>query len=170
MIQYSNINDAWGNKDIFKKNTLNNYNNKSIICNPDVVLPEENIAVEKPTEIPPTTQPEPTVISAPINREHFQTTSSCSFAEHLKNCEHCRNSLTEYFENESNNIAKIDIFGLKMSISKDLLKIIFIVIIIIIFILILSMVNISLKDDINTHMKYNMKYYMMQPNIPMYRY
>ena len=148
MIQYSNINDAWGNKDIFKKNTLNNFN-KPIKSNLDVIA---STVEQKPVEISPpapTPSPSPAVqdkLLAPVNTEHFQTTStmnSCSFAEHLKNCEHCRNSLTEYFEAETNNIAKIDIFGIKMSISKDILKIIFIVIIILIFILILSMVNIS---------------------------
>ncbi len=182
MIQYSNINDAWGNKDLLKKNSLNNLNNKSIESNLEVIEPKiipnnvvkpiyPNADIAKaPVNI---IQPQPPVIipmSKPEVKEHFfketHSVKSCSFAEHLKNCEECRNSLSEYFGNESSTTT-IDLLGLKITVSKDILKIIFVILIICIFIILLSMVNISFKEDLN--MKYLMKYNMMPPQMPFYR-
>jgi hypothetical protein len=183
MIQYSNINDAWGNKDLLKKNSLNNLNNKSIESNLEVLKPNVPIAPKLPEINPEKNTPQisiekelkPVVQNslfdqlAPFNKEHFfQESKPCSFANHLKNCEHCRNSLTEYLSNESTT-STIDLFGLKITISKDILKIIFVILIICIFIILLSMVNISFKNDMNSNMRYFMKYDMMPPQIPFYR-
>jgi hypothetical protein len=191
MIQYSSINDAWGNKEMYKKNTINNidgFTNK-LINNPKQI---DTFIQPKPQEVEPfvnqppkepkvetfVNQPpkepkvETFVSQIPIqNYGHFNNTSitstmrtSCSFAEHLKNCEHCRNSLSEYFESD-NPVSTINIFGLKINITKDVLKIIFVIIIVLIFIIILSTINISLKDT-----RTNMKYYMVpnMHNIPFY--
>ncbi len=201
MIQYSNINDAWGNKEIFKKNILNN--NLDIIGKPvaqispkndipikDVLLaPVENNnipQVEKNIVVPITAPPnEPMVnniemktntqvkkipqLNIPIsnqavNKEHFD---SCSYAEHFKVCKACRDSLIEHFVNRNN--ANINIFGYKYSVSKDILKVIFILIIVAIFIILLSLVNIPIKDDLNikvnpTQLKYLMMNQMHYPN------
>ena len=80
----------------------------------------------------------------------------------VKTCEECRNSLYEYLGNESTT-STIDLFGLKITVSKDILKIIFIILIICIFIILLSMVNVSLKEETN------MKYFMMPPQMPYFR-
>ncbi len=188
MIQYSNINDAWGNKDLLKKNSLNNLNNKSIENNLEVQspnVPNKEIIYDKPMDKPidkpmenikPIEQNSLFNQLAPTKEHFFQTTTpikthptgSCSFAEHLKTCEECRNSLTEYLDSD-NTTSTINLFGLKITISKDVLKIIFIISIVCIFILLLSMVNISFKDDINTNMKYLMKYNMIPQQIPYFR-
>jgi hypothetical protein len=158
MIQYSSINDAWGNKEIYKKtNNIDNFINNKVesFTQPQVVNKVETF-----------TQPQ--VVNTPeiVNNhsEHFNNpaqTNYCSFSEHLKNCEHCKNSLTEYFTNDG-TISNINLFGLNINITKDVLKIIFIILIILIFIILLSMINISLKD-----FKSQMKYYMV-PNMPYY--
>ena len=218
MIQYSSINDAWGNKEMYKKNTINNIDgfsnkqliNKSIdipkqietfiqpksqevepVIPQQVVLPQQKVEtfsqqqVLLPQKVETFSQQqvllpqkvETFVPQQPIlhqyqhqHQEHFNNVqpitamrTSCNFAEHLRNCEHCRNSLSEYFDND-NSISTINIFGLKIKITKDVLKIIFVIIIVLIFIIILSTINVSLKDS-RTHMKY----YMVPQvsNIPM---
>jgi hypothetical protein len=172
MIQYSSINDAWGNKETYKKNALNNlegFNSKPLekFVSEKTQQESNNIApIEKPSIIPniiPNITP-----NNIINKEHFEPiliNSKCSFAEHLKICEDCRNSLTEHYEN--NNNAQINIFGFKINITKDVLKVIFILLIVLIFIIILSTINISLN-----YPKTNMKYYMVPhvSNDLQYRY
>jgi hypothetical protein len=183
MIQYSNINDAWGNKDLLKKNSINNLNNKSIESNLEVLPPKivpnivpnvvpNDIKPKLPNtdvaKIPvkfPQYQPPVIVPNTEVKEHFFQThtsSKSCSFAEHLKTCEECRNSLYEYLGNESTT-STIDLFGLKITVSKDILKIIFIILIICIFIILLSMVNVSLKEETN------MKYFMMPSQMPYFR-
>lgn len=179
MIQYSSINDAWGNKEIYKKNTLNNmdgFNNSKPV--ETFVSPKVTQELQKPQEIQEHEKPQvsnniPQIIETsnkehfepmPLNNTHLQNlpnlqNSSCSFAEHLKNCEHCRNSLTEYFDTDS-AVAHINIFGLKINITKDVLKVIFVILIVLIFIIILSTINISLNDQ-----KMHMKYYIV-PQVP----
>ncbi len=209
MIQYSNINDAWGNKEIFKKNILNNNSNvgnpvakispkeaesvKDILLAPVVnnnipkveqnievpitanniplsntqVKKENNIVNPLPTDIPilsdiPVLSNKPIINN--INKEHF---SSCTFAEHLNNCETCRNTILEQFAPKSS--AHVNLLGLEFDISKDLLKVIFIILIIAIFILLLSLVNIPMKDDLNVQIQKaaQLKYLMMnQMNFP----
>ena len=170
MIQYSSINDAWGNKEIYKKNTLNNFNGFNNSKSTDKIVSQKNTPIEKPIEkliekpIDITNVPQTIVQNVVpnniINKEHFEPVTStinstCNFAEHLKNCEHCRNSLSEHFNNDS---SMSTIFGI--NISKDILRIIFIILIVLIFIIILSTINISLNNP-----QMNMKYYMV-PQIP----
>ncbi len=212
MIQYSNINDAWGNKEIFKKNILNNYldigkpvakiSPKEAESVQDVLLApvnnnnipkvEQNIVVpiNAPINVPLSNTPinninnqkmEQTIINpVPIisdmpilsnkpiinninNKEHF---SSCSYAEHLNNCEECRNILIEKFSSKSS--ACINLFGMGFNISKDALQVIFIILIIAIFIILLSLVNIPMKDDLNVQLKKaaELKYLINQFNYP----
>jgi hypothetical protein len=177
MIQYSSINDAWGNKEIYKKNTINNIDiSKQIdgfkqkvetFVNPQPVQKVETFVNPQPVQKVETfVNPQPII----PNNEHFVSTttlpSTCNFAEHFKTCEHCRNSLSEYFENNNtSSLSIIDIFGLKINITKDVLRVIFVIIIVLIFIIILSTINVSLQDT-----KMHMKYYMMPQmhNMPYY--
>lgn len=175
MIQYSSINDAWGNKEIYKKNALNNFegfnNSKPVekfVSQKNTPVNDIHIApiIEKPIIVQNIAQNKEHFEPAPINPAadtatyiNNYTSKSCSFAEHLKNCEHCRNSLTEYFENDS-SVSTINIFGLKINITKDVLKVIFIILIVLIFIIILSTINFSLNNS-----RMNMKYYMV-PQVP----
>lgn len=210
MIQYSNINDAWGNKEIFKKNILNNYldigkpvakiSPKEAESVQDILLApvnnnnipkvEQNIVVPitAPLNVPLSntpvnnkkmeqniTNPVPIITDIPIlsnkpiinniiNNEHF---TSCSYAEHLNNCEACRNALIEQFSSKSS--ACINLFGMGFNISKDVLQIIFIILIVIIFVILLSLVNIPMKDDLNVQLQKaaQLKYLMMnQMNFP----
>ena len=173
MIQYSNINDAWGNKETFKKNNLNNIENLENKKNVNVENLEnkKNVNVEK-LETEPINlskqnnylfphQPNP---MNSIQNENYAS-NTCSFSEHLKTCEHCRNSLAEYFTNDS-SMSTINLFGLKINITKDVLKVIFVILIILIFVILLSTINYSFKER-----SANMKYYMMAPphHIPYYR-
>jgi hypothetical protein len=193
MIQYSSINDAWGNKEIYKKNTLNNidgFNNSkpietfisqklvqdtSVLQNivPQNIVPQnivpQNIVPQNivPQNIVPQNIVPQNIV--PQNKEHFvdistNITNSCNIAEHLKNCEHCRNSLNEHFVND-NSILQFNIFGLKINIKKDVFKVIFIILIVLIFIIILSTINISLIDKkLNMDANMKIKYYML-PNV-----
>lgn len=225
MIQYSNINDAWGNKEIFKKNILNNNSDigkpvarispKEAESIQDVLLApvinnnnnipkvEQNIVVPitAPITVPinvPITAPINVPINAPlsntpiknekqdnnninnnpvpiisdvpilsnqpiINKEHF---SSCSYAEHLNNCEACRNAIIEKFSSKSSTC--VNLFGMGFNISKDALQVIFIILIVAIFILLLSLVNIPMKDDFNVKFEkaLKLKYLMNQMNYP----
>ena len=163
MIQYSNINDAWGNKEIFKKNLLNNSNDFTKPVAP-IVTPNA-VEIEPKTLAPAvltTNQPTPkftppyenNVLTATPNKESFHA-KSCSFAEHLKECQECRNSMYEHFKNT--NSAVVNLLGYELYISKDFLKILFIIIIIAIFILLLSFINVPIPDNLNvnpTNIKY----------------
>jgi hypothetical protein len=205
MIQYSNINDAWGNKEIFKKNILNNNSN---IGNPvaiispkeaesvqDILLApvniinnnnntpkvEQNIIVPITANVPLSNtpiknekkenninNPVPIIADIPIisNQPIKDNFSSCTFAEHLNNCKACRNTIIERFASSSS--AHVNILGLEFDISKDILKVIFIIIIVTIFILLLSLVNIPMKDDLNVQLQkaVQLKYLMNQMNYP----
>lgn len=174
MIQYSNINDAWGNnKEIFKKNVLNNNLEKPADKLPESIpntysprivdIPLSNTPVLNTITSKPSTniiEPNIPISNKPINTEHFK---SCSYAEHFKVCESCRNSMLEHFKNL--NTAKVNLLGTTYFINKDVLKTIFIILIVLIFIILLSMVNIPVKE-INippAHMKYLMMNQMQYP-------
>jgi len=111
--------------------------------------------------------------------EHF-TGNNCAFMEHLQNCPFCmakfKNSITDNFtENFTNSIknqitehfadpttstspqvdkpiSTINLFGLEINITKDVLKVLFIIILIIIFILLLRMVNVTFKKTDNKYL------------------
>ncbi len=123
MINYSSINDAWGNKEkeIYKNNESQNIetlNNQPQRC--------ENKQIE-----------------------HFEVTTqpkSCALMNHIKECSECRMKMAEMFTNTDNsNTCKktINILGLKINITNDVLKVLFLIIIIAIFILLLSIINLS---------------------------
>ncbi len=134
MINYSSINDAWGYKEIYKKNTLDNIENQS--------NKKQNI-VENNTN---NTNPQKT--------EHFNEMikTDCALMEHIKSCETCKNKLAKIFENFDNSSGpEINILGLKLHITKDVLKLIFILLIILIFIILLSIINFPFK---NSELKY----------------
>jgi hypothetical protein len=149
MIQYSNINDAWGNKEIFKKNILNNSVNidkpvapivppnsieiepktlapvvpPATVFNPATIVPPTTVSNHMPNFAPPYLNSD-VLTAGPINKkETFTHDNSCSFAEHLKVCDECRNSMYEYFKN--NNTARVSLLGSDIYISKDFLKILF---------------------------------------------
>ncbi len=145
MIQYSSINDAWGNK-----KTLNNIEK-------NIAKPSVNYQIQDEKEIIT-----PVIEKKNHDEKFVNKQSQCSFTEHLKTCENCKKIMVDYFTNNENNIKKINIFGLiKFNLTTDVLKVIFIILIIIIFILLLSMMNISLKTN-----NIGMKYYMVPNNIP----
>lgn len=135
MINYSSINDAWGYKEIYKKNTLDN------------ILNQSN---EKP-KIQQVIEP---IESPIIKKEHFNDMikTDCALMEHIKTCETCKNKLAELFGNSDNSSGpELNIFGLKLHITKDVLKLIFILLIILIFIILLSIINFPFK---NSELKY----------------
>ncbi len=168
MIHYSSIKDAWGKKDMFKNNISSGKftNTLEPVTNCQTSIKEQNVQ--------PTSPPETFVVKESINllenikkNEHF-TENNCAFMEHLQNCPFCmaklKNTFTENFtssiredfiETTSSVIDKpistINLFGLEINITKDVLKVLFIIILIIIFILLLRMVNVSFK---NTNNKY----------------
>ena len=168
MINYSSINDAWGNNSMYKKNIhetidiitppqidtnipiINNIiNNLPKVNLPEVNLPEVNLPE---VNLPKVNLPEAN------NLEHFSDTiNNCNISEHLKNCEDCRNKILELFSDSNNDYSEINLFNYKFSIKKDILKIIFIGLIIIIFFILLSLINISFKTS-------QMKYFML-PNM-----
>ncbi len=157
MIQYSSINDAWGNKKPL--NYVENF-----------VAKDNKVPVQVPMQIPvpelhnkKDVHPEPPVIKEPPKKETFANEMSpCAFTEHLKTCEKCKNTIAEYFENNDNPEREINFFGLvRFHVTTEFLKGVFVVIIIVIFVLLLSMINISFKNNNN-----QLKYYMVPANIP----
>ncbi len=117
MINYSTINDAWGNKEIYKKN-----NDKK---------------VEKKSQTP-----EPTTTSVDIKKDIFieppvfENFSSCNMMEHISNCPECLQKMKELFS--PTHSETITLPGCNIKISKDVLQVIFVIIIICIILLILS--------------------------------
>ncbi len=153
MIQYSSINDAWGNKDINKK-SLNNI--EKFINRPPL---NNNIPAQVASAIE-----HPIILDTKnnLNKEQFVSeVSQCSFTEHLKTCDNCKKIIAEYFINQNSNVREIKLWGLQLSLPTETLKVIFIILIILIFILLLSMVNISFKNN-----NIGMKYYMVPSNFP----
>ncbi len=159
MIQYSSINDAWGN---INKKPINNI--EKFIEKPSNQEKTINPPIISPPIISPPVISLPNINPPNINREHFITdVSHCSFTEHLKTCEKCKKNMKEYFVNPDNNanIREINLFDLiKFNVTTDVLNVVFIILIILIFIVLLSMVNISFKTN-NTAMKY----YMVPSNL-----
>jgi hypothetical protein len=134
MINYSSINDAWGNKEIYKKNNTN--------------ISPVNI---QPVNIPPVNiQP----VNIPVVYDVVEKfTDKCELLDHIINCEKCKNKMVELFANEQpQQTMPINIFGL--NVTNDVLKILFIIIICVIFVLLLSMVNSSLTKPVVSEMKY----------------
>ncbi len=121
MIHYSSINDAWGNKEIYKNN-------------------KEKFTQSNPIQAAPINAP----INAPIQPinnvkpiEHF---NNCTMVEHIENCPECKKKLSEMFKNSDNN-REIKIFGFTINLTKDVLKMILIILLILITVNLLSLIN-----------------------------
>ncbi len=138
MIQYSSINDAWGNKEMFRKKK------PSLLpkINYDTNEKKETVIVEKITNS-----------STPIETKPV---NECNAFEHMMNCPKCLNKIKEKFT--QSNIPKYEVymFGFKIVITKEILQAIFIFLILCIFLLFLSSINQSFKQT-------EVKYYIL-PN------
>ena len=154
MIHYSSIKDAWGKKDMFK-------NNKPLEVSPKVQEPiiQCQASVKEPEIIPPEIIKYDLPVNQPIIQQNVQehfVQNNCAFMEHLQNCPFCMSKMKEHFNETTSSIVEepistINIFGFKINITKDVLRILFIIILSIIFILLLRIVNVSFK---NTNNKY----------------
>ncbi len=157
MIQYSNINDVWGNKEMYKKKepfvnkeTINIDNDKETINIDNKETINNNRIYEKK-----------------ILREHFTDgNTSCSMIEHLENCPTCKEKIMEMFSNNKTDVepkyATINLFFFKINITKDVLKLIFVLLIILIFVIFLSIINVPLIS--NNNAAASAKYYLVPQN------
>ncbi len=142
MINYSTINDAWGNKEIYKKNDDKKVETKCQTPTPEPT-PTTSIDIKKDIFI------EPPVV------ENF---SSCNMMEHITNCPECLNKMKELFTPTHGET--ITLPGCNIKISKDALKVVFVLIIICIILLFISIIN---KKDLPPAYSYkyqHMPYYL----------
>lgn len=144
MINYSSINDAWGKKDIYKNNNkkINSANNDSKSNQPlsEQVKPQVPVKVQVPEQVPAKALDIKKDIF--IENPFFENFSSCNFMEHIKNCSECK----EKFKNFSQEMfgqtnQTITLPGCNIKISKDTLKVVFILIIICIILLFISIIT-----------------------------
>ena len=171
MIHYSSIKDAWGKKDMFKNNSQNakftNIYDPSTNCQASIKQPYTTIQ-NPPVQNPPVQNPPETFSQIEpikydlqtnhkvIQNEHFAQ-NNCAFMEHLQNCPFCMGKMKEHFADPTSTgalgvymeqpISSINLFGFEINITKDVLKVLFIIILIVIFILLLRMVNVSFKKE-----------------------
>ena len=141
MIQYSSINDAWGNKEMFR-------NKKPSL------LPKINYDIPTPTPPPPTSPPTPT--PQPVEKL-TNTQSKCDNFEHMMNCPKCFNKLKERFTQSSINKYEVNIFGLKINITKEILQAVF-------FFLILCIILLLVSSFRNSTEQTAVKYYILPNN------
>jgi hypothetical protein len=142
MINYSSINDAWGKKEIYKKKPeIKSQSEINEIKVKEKYTPEQvtkhdikkNIFIESL----PNEHYEHNEHNG--NYEHF---SSCNVMEHITNCPECKNKFMKFSQemfSQTNNT--ITLPGCNIKISRDALKIIFILIIISIILLFISIIN-----------------------------
>ena len=147
MIHYSSINEAWGNKEIYKNNkeSFTQSNTKPIVSKPIDSIPIDSksidsIPIVSIPQVPINISSQSTNNVKPI--EHFQ---NCSTIEHIENCPTCKKKLSEMFKNSDNN-REIKIFGMTINLTKDVLKIILIILLILITVNLLSLINFSFQD------------------------
>ncbi len=129
MINYSSINDAWGKKEIYKKNVSIENNNS--------VSNTVSNTVSNKIEIPNISKKKDIFVETPAV-EHFQ---SCSTMEHITNCPECKNKIMELFKQHNKKSKTINILGYKFKISKTTLNILFILIIICIILVVISIIQ-----------------------------
>ncbi len=134
MINYSSINDAWGKKDIYKNNKetkiKTDANSKAIQQAP---VPTKELDIKKEVF---------------IESPSFENFSSCNLMEHIKNCSECKEkfkSISKEMFGQTNET--ITLPGCNIKISKDALKLLFVLIIICIILLFISIVT-EKKTDI----------------------
>lgn len=162
MIHYSSIKDAWGKKNTFKNdaeqgkfpNTYESAIHSQAMCKQQNV---PTIAPEKFEQTAPGKFEQIETIKYEIPQHQSPETSheqnNCAFMEHLENCPFCMNKIREHFSETTTDdpISTINIFNLKINITKDVLKILFIIILIVILILVMRMVNVSFKKENISH-------------------
>ena len=158
MIHYSSIKDAWGKKDMFKNNTpLSKSFEPASNCNTQVNKPttQSETFTQNNTikyEVPQVVQPQVVQQIQQTLNEHFAQ-NNCGFMEHIQNCPFCMGKMKEHFAETSTGvlpeqpISIVNIFGFKINITKDVLKVLFIIILIVIFILLLRIINVSFKKN-----------------------
>ena len=171
MIHYSSIKDAWGKKDMFKNNIhsgkfTNIYESATNCQVQPMVQPMVQPTTQPETftqkdsikyDIHPQPQVMQPVIQPHVVNEHFAQ-NSCAFMEHLQNCPFCMGRMKEHFSETTTSVVPeipisiINIFGFEINITKDVLKVLFIIILIVIFILLLRMVNVSFKKANNKYL------------------
>ena len=145
MIQYSSINDAWGNKEMFR-------NKKPSL------LPKINYDTPNLTPIlTPTSTPTPTPIPIQNKSVEKMTNKKCDNFEHMMNCPKCFNKLREKFSQSAVNKYKVNIFGLKINITKEILQAVFFFLILCIILLLVSSFNTSTESTA-------IKYYILPNN------
>jgi hypothetical protein len=148
MIQYSSINDAWGNKEMFK-------NKKPSVTpkiNYDTPMKKEEIIKTEPSQEAFTEQ-----FTDVISKKDEQKVT-CDAVDHLLNCDKCLKKLKEKFSNKKNiKNYEINLFNYKFIITKEILQGVFVFLILCIFLLLLSSINQSLKPT-------DMKYYVLPNN------
>jgi hypothetical protein len=146
MINYSSINDAWGKKEIYKKKPEAKTEIKTEIkTQPEA---KENISEQKKTN---DIKKNIFIESLPYenyehyehyehngNYEHF---SSCNVIEHITNCPDCKNKFIKFSKEMFSENNTITLPGCNIKISRESLKIIFIIIIISIILLVISIIN-----------------------------
>jgi hypothetical protein len=137
MIHYSSINDAWGNKEIYKNNKehFSQNDNKPVVPINTPIQPinnENNVRKIENEHFSPTT---PTTTG----------TGNCTMIEHMENCPECKKKLSEMFKNSDNN-REIKICGFTINLTKDVLKIILIILLILITVNLLSLINTLFPD------------------------
>ena len=178
MIQYSSLNDAWGNsnKEIYKKiinNDIPDAENTNSITTPridDSNTPSATNSVNN-TEAEPSiynlNQPRNNVFSIVkkngnvINNEELTNTSNdkkhCmetnDMIHHLTVCKECRDKLKLLLENDNN--IKINLNGIKLNVNRNILKIIFVLLIFLILLIIISMCNKKLNNNTNKYYSVN---------------
>jgi hypothetical protein len=76
--------------------------------------------------------------------------------------------MSEHFKNT--NKSHINLLGLEFDISKDILKVIFIILIVIIFIILLSLVNIPMYNESQLGLKPAQIKYLLMNQIPHHYY
>lgn len=156
-----------------------NIYNPSTNCQAQITNPEttKNIAIN-PTETFSQKEDIKYDVQTPTKlvsqNEHF-TQNNCAFMEHLQNCPFCAaklknsivnssketfiSSFAEHFTDPTTTsqqvdtpISTINLFGFEINITKDVLKVLFIIILIVIFILLLRMVNVTFKKTNNKYL------------------
>ena len=115
------------------------------IISPEIISPE----IISPEIISPEIISPKTTLSQQNANELFSQ-NNCKFMEHLQNCPFCKNK--ERFVTEEKPISTINIFGFEINITKDVLKILFVIILFVIFILLLRLVNVSFNQSQNKYL------------------
>jgi hypothetical protein len=140
MINYSSINDAWGKKDIYKNNKIHSVNNNSKSNQP--LSEQVKTIVPMPAKVPEQVQALDIKKDIFIETPFFEKFSSCNFMDHIKNCSECKEKFKNFNQEMFGQTNQtITLPGCNIKLSKDTLKVVFILIIICIILLFISIIN-----------------------------